>query len=586
MSRRRMISFLGAGVFVLLATSGSPASAQSTINLPGILGSPAVPTGAAFDPVTNTYFVVTRNPPLVAQVSAVNGALVTAPHNPAAAPYVNPASVSHPNLAAPILQGPSPGTPAGTTPASSSVSVSGVALDFYSNTLYLTAYTPGDSFLVVIGSGADGVLLTADDTWSYWNTRTFFGVASAPIPAGLLSRPEGIAWNPLSRALHVVDFFGQGVFEISTAGVVVFSFGQSLVGQPLGIEVFPPTNGLLILGQSPFGDFHQLTLGGANAGGVGSFAGATNLTDLVYNHANGLVYGLEAGTVSQLIPAGAGAPQGPGIGSLLMTGFDRQIISNPNASTGQAGGVVTLATSLESGIPGGSAAWAFNLGIGAAPPGAVTNVHNFTVVFFPPAPATGTVFSPPVSLTLPLLNQGVPGTPLGLFAFGAAAPPAGPTPLKALGTVDPSGMTATFPAVGFLSFVTAVPLGAPPQQLAAIAAGGLDPIIRSFGLATPIQRRLLRRLDRALEALASPDPDERAEAPGLFLDFLRLVQKLTDDDEDSDSGSDDSDSGAGKPRGLSAGQAEILAGTVETVLVLLEAAPDGDSDSDSDSDSG
>jgi len=508
------------------------------------------PTGFTFDPVTNTWFVVTGTPPRIAQVNATTGALVTAPHNPVSAPYANPmllapgapgAPASMANLGLPVLV--APGVLAPAPPPNPT----GVALDFFSNTLYITDNQTGlSSRVIVVGPGPDGVLLTGDDQVSYWNTSNFVGV----IPP--LLTPHGIAFNPLTKTLFVLDQAAVGVYEISTTGVTVGAF-LAFVSLPIGIAYDPTTRNLQVLDATPPGpaNLTEFTPAGIVAG-AGSIPGIS-LTDAAYNTSVGLVFGLEAcpdppactlptflpGAQATPGPANGGAPpnQLTGAGGILSDQLASAIpVAGPGAVLLAPAGLTIIPPV---GPPGPTTVTITNVGPGGG--GAMSNIFSFT--------PTGTVFNPPVTMTLPLFAQAVPGTPVGLFVFGQATGlPA--APLKSIGTVDPSGMTASFPGVGFFSFVTAVPANASTTTLASVGAGGLATILKSFGLQRGIERSLLVKLEAASAELTAANARSRGDAAGHFRALLNEVRALD--------GSK-----------LSPAQAQTLAGTVESLLELL-----------------
>lgn len=541
MSDHRSSRVVAVSLFLAALALGAPALAQPV---------PVTqPTGFTLDPVTNTWFVVTAMPPRVAQVSAATGALVTAPHNLAAAAYVNPMPLapgapgvpaSMANLAAPVLV--APGVLAPALPPNPT----GVALDFFSNTLYITDSQAGlSSRVIVVAPGPDGVLLTGDDQVSYWNTSNFVGV----VPP--LLTPHGIAFNPLTKTLLVVDQAGLGVFEISTTGVTIGAF-PALVPIPVGIAYDPTTRNVHVLGAMPGPtNLTEFTPAGT-AVGAGSVPGIS-LTDVAYNTSAGLVFGLEA------------CPDPPACSAPVFLPGAQPTPGPANGGTGSnqltaAGGI--LSDHLASAIPlvGPSALLLAPAGVTIFPPGGPPGPTTVTIANVGPGGGgmlsnmfsftpTGTVFNPPVTMTLPLFAQAAAGTPVGLFVFGQATGlPA--APLKSIGTVDPSGMTATFPGVGFFSFVTAVPANASATTLAAVGAGGLAQIVKSFGLPGGIERSLLAKLEAASKALTAANAESRRDAVKHLRALLNEARAL-----------------AGSK--LSPTQAQTLAGTVEGLLELF-----------------
>jgi hypothetical protein len=100
-----------------------------------------------------------------------------------------------------------------------------------------TAFNPDNGHYYVVDDealriydlnpGPDGVVFTADDTWTSFVTSKYGN-----------NDPEGIAYNTLDQHIYTADGHGQEVYEYTTAGTLVshFDVGKYNVADPESVE--------------------------------------------------------------------------------------------------------------------------------------------------------------------------------------------------------------------------------------------------------------------------------------------------------------------------------------------------------------
>jgi uncharacterized protein YjiK len=86
--------------------------------------------------------------------------------------------------------------------------------------------------------GADGLVGTADDTWTFFST---LGAGNGD--------PEGIAYDPVHDRLFVADGVNMEIYQYTTSGTLVDHFDVGFYGvlDPESVEFNPDTNTLLVL---------------------------------------------------------------------------------------------------------------------------------------------------------------------------------------------------------------------------------------------------------------------------------------------------------------------------------------------------